>query len=155
VFTVALEDFSDIAGNMIALIAIALSIRLHNSYFDGAGSILIGLLILGVSGVLANESRDLLVGETAPSRHVERMKQLLQDDAAVERVGELLTMQLGPSDVLLNVEIQFERKSCVEDLEETIRRLESRIQKEFPEVHHLFVEVASLPEHQEDLEKAS
>ncbi len=53
-------------------------------------------------------------------------------------------MQLGPEDVLLNVEIEFRRGSCVDDLEQTIARLEKRVQAEFPEVHRLFVEVARL-----------
>ena len=144
VFTVILEDASDIAGQLIALIAIYLSIRLHNPIFDGVGSIGVGLVVLAVAVVLANESRGLLVGETAPSKHVERMKLLLQSDPSVERVGDVLTMQLGPDDVLVNVEIEFRRDSCVDDLEQTIGRLEKQVQGEFPQVHHLFVEVARL-----------
>lgn len=144
VFTVVLEDASDIAGQLIALIAIYLSVKFHNPIFDGIGSIGVGLVILAVSVFLANESRGLLVGETAPSKNVERMKVLLQDDPAVERVGDVLTMQLAPDDVLLNVEVEFRRESCVDDLEQTIARMEKRVQAEFPEVHRLFVEVAPL-----------
>jgi divalent metal cation (Fe/Co/Zn/Cd) transporter len=83
------------------------------------------------------------------------MKQLLQQDEAVERVGDLLTMQLGPDDILLNVEIEFRRQSCIDDLEQTIDRLESRIRQEFPQVHHLFVEVARLSRENRALPKAS
>jgi cation diffusion facilitator family transporter len=155
VFTVVLEDASDILGQVIAFVAIFLSVTLHSPIFDGLGSIGVGLVILAVSAVLAKESRDLLIGETAPVRDVERMKQLLEADRAVERVGDLLTMQLGPDDVLLNVEIQFERQSCVEDLEQTVERLERRIRQEYPEVRHLFVEVARLRGPAENLRKAS
>jgi divalent metal cation (Fe/Co/Zn/Cd) transporter len=69
---------------------------------------------------------------------------LLQTDPSVVRVGDVLTMQLGPEDVLLNVEIEFRRGSRVDDLEQTISRLEKCVQAEFPEVHRLFVEVARL-----------
>jgi cation diffusion facilitator family transporter len=155
VFTVLLEDASDIAGQVIALVAIYLSVKLHNPVFDGLGSIGVGVVILAVSVILANESRGLLVGETAPSKHVERMKELLQSDSAVERVGDLLTMQLGPDDVLLNVEIQFNRGSCVDDLEQTIARLEKSVQTEFPQVHRLFVEVARLSRDGVELPKTS
>jgi cation diffusion facilitator family transporter len=155
VFTVILEDLGDVAGQVIALLAIFLSVQLHNPVYDGVGSIAVGLVILAVSFVLANESRGLLVGETAPSKHVQRMKQLLQQDEAVERVGDLLTMQLGPDDILLNVEIEFRRQSCIDDLEQTIDRLESRIRQEFPQVHHLFVEVARLSRENRALPKAS
>jgi cation diffusion facilitator family transporter len=155
VFTVVLEDIGDVAGQVIALAAIFLSVKLHNPVYDGVGSIAIGLIILALSFVLASESRKLLVGETAPSKHVQRMKQLLQQDSAVERVGDLLTMQLGPDDVLLNVEIEFRRQSCIDDLEQTIDRLETRIQQEFPQVHHLFVEVARLSRDSRALPKVS
>jgi cation diffusion facilitator family transporter len=144
VFTVILEDIGDVAGQVIALIAIFLSVKLHNPLYDGLGSIAVGLVILALSFVLATESRKLLVGETAPSKHVQRMKQLLEEDQSVERVGDLLTMQLGPDDILLNVEIEFRRQSCIDDLEQTIDRLERRIQQEFPQVHHLFLEVARI-----------
>ena len=155
VFTVMLEDISDVAGQVIALVAIFLSVELHNPVYDGIGSIAIGVVILAVSYVLSDESRKLLVGETAPTAHVQRMKQLMQADYAVERVGDLLTMQLGPDDVLLNVEIEFRRQSCIEDLEQTIDRLETRIQKEFPHVKHLFVEVARLSRDNRALPKVS
>jgi cation diffusion facilitator family transporter len=144
VFTVVLEDISDIAGQVIALVAIYLSVKFHNPIFDGIGSIGVGLVVLAVAVLLADESRGLLVGETAPSKDVERMRQLLQTDPSVVRVGDVLTMQLGPEDVLLNVEIEFRRGSRVDDLEQTISRLEKCVQAEFPEVHRLFVEVARL-----------
>ena len=155
VFTVMLEDISDVAGQLLALLAIFLSVEFHNPLYDGLGSIAVGLVILAVSFLLSSECRKLLVGETAPPRQVERMKQLLQQDDAVERVGDLLTMQLGPDDVLLNVEIEFRRQSCIDDLEQTIDRLEKRIQHEFPQVHHLFVEVARLPREPRALPKVS
>jgi cation diffusion facilitator family transporter len=155
VFTVMLEDISDVAGQVIALLAIFLSVKLHNPVYDGVGSIAVGLVILAVSFVLSDESRKLLVGESAPSKHVRRMKQLLEEDRAVEHVGDLLTMQLGPDDVLLNVEIEFRRQSCIDDLEQTIDRLERRIQQEFPQVHHLSVEVARLSRDSRALPKVS
>ncbi len=150
VFTVVLEDISDIAGQSIALVAIYLSVKLHNPIFDGIGSIGVGLVVLAVAVVLANESRGLLIGETALPRDVERMKVLLQSDPVVERVGDVLTMQLGPDDVLLNVEIEFRPDSCVDDLVKTIARLEKRVQAEFPQVHRLFLEVARLPQESQE-----
>ncbi len=96
VFTVVLEDISDIAGQAIALVAIYLSVKLHNPIFDGIGSIGVGLVVLAVAVLLANESRGLLVGETAPSKDVARMKLLLQSDPSVERVGDVLDHAIGP-----------------------------------------------------------
>src|SRR5215471_13586602 len=72
VFTVMLEDISDVAGQLLALLAIFLSVKLHSSLYDGLGSIAVGLVILAVSFLLSSECRKLLVGETAPPKEVER-----------------------------------------------------------------------------------
>ena len=146
VYTVLLEDVGDVVGGGIAIAAIFLSIRLHDPRYDGAGSILIGLVILAVSGVLVNESRGLLVGEAAPRHDVARMKELLATDPSVDRVGELLTMQLGPADILLNADIGFKQHRSVEELEHTIDRLEARVRRDYPEVRHLFIEADSIGE---------
>ena len=155
VFTVVLEDASDIIGAAIAMLSIFLSMEFRNPRLDAAGSILVGFVILAVSFVLANESRELLLGEAAPARDVERMKQLLASDPGVERVGDLLTMQLGPNEVLLNVEIDFKSHHAIEDLERTIDRLESSIREHYPEVRRLYIEAESLQEHDGNIRKAS
>jgi cation diffusion facilitator family transporter len=155
VFTMILEDSSDIFGALVAALAIFLATVFHDSRIDGVGSIAVGLSILSVSVVLANECRGLMVGETAPRKDVARMKQLLAMDPSVAHVGDLLTMQLGPDVILLNVEIQFKPHRAVEDLESTVDRLESSIRKEFPAVQHLFIEAKSLRRPEEKLRRAS
>ena len=144
VFTVVLEDVGDITGEITALLAILLSTRLHMPYFDGAGSILIGLVMISVSGLLANESRGLLIGESADRELVDSVKKLVRADSAVERVGKLLTMQLGPEQVLLNLEVEFHPQGSIDALEGTIDRITRNIQKAHPMVKQVYLEANSL-----------
>lgn len=144
VFTVVLEDLGDIAGELTAALAILLTTRLHIPYFDGAGSILIGALMIGVSGLLANESRGLLIGESADRELIDSVKRLVSADSAVERVGPLLTMQLGPEQVLLNLDVEFYPPGSIEALEQTIERITRKIQHAHPMIKQVYLEANSL-----------
>lgn len=155
VFTVILEDGSDIIGQVIAFLAIYLGTRFHNPRFDAIGSISIGVVILAVAVVLARESHGLLIGEGASRHQIQQMKQRLKNDPAVEHVGDLLTMQLGPTQVLLNVEVQFKPQGSLEELETTIDRIEREIQQENPSVRHVFLEAASLSRQKRQKPEAS
>ena len=53
----------------------------------------------------------------------------------------MLTMHLGPEQVLLNIEVQFRPGITVEEVDAAIRRIEKRIQVPYPQVTHIFVEV--------------
>ena len=155
VVTVFLEDASDILGQVIAFVAIFLSARFHDSRFDAVGSIAIGLTILAVSVVLANESRGLLIGEGASAHEVQRIKDRLINDPDVEHVGKLLTMQLGPNEILVNAEIDFHPQGSLEALEETIERIEREVRQENPAVRHLYLEATSLQKQKPSRQKNS
>lgn len=142
--TVVLEDLGDITGEVTAMLAILLTARLHIPYFDGAGSILIGLVMICVSGLLANESRGLLIGESADRELIDSVKKLVSGDSAVERVGQLLTMQLGPEQVLLNLEVEFYPQGSIDALEQAIERITRNIQKHHPMVKQVYLEANSL-----------
>jgi cation diffusion facilitator family transporter len=144
VFTVFLEDSAALLGIAIAVLGIALGQALHNPYCDPAASVLIGLVLAGVAVLLANESRELLLGERAPLRQIQRVKELIRSEPSVEQVGELFTMQLGPDQVLLAVALRFSAHLRVEELEVTIDRLEQKIRQEEPSIKRIFIEAESL-----------
>src|SRR5436309_1326719 len=65
-----------------------------------------GLLVL-VSVFLANETRSLLTGEAASPRIVDEVRAMLTADARVDEVAEVLSMHLGPQEILLGVTLDF------------------------------------------------
>jgi len=104
----------------------------------------IGILLAGVAVLLGRESGALLLGESADKALVRRIRKIIAEDPAVEEVGSLLTMHLGPDQVLLNAEIKFREKLTVRELEAAIDRRESRIRQHEASVQRIFIEADSL-----------
>jgi len=144
VFTVFLEDSAALVGTALAFLGIFLGHMLDKQYLDPIPSILIGFLLTGVALLLGRESGALLVGERTNRARIEQIRRIIQAEPSVERVGDLLTMQLGPDEVLLNVDIRFRRGLDVGELESAIDRLESRIKHEEPTIQRIFIEADSL-----------
>ena len=143
VFTVFLEDTAGIMGACLAFLGIFLGHVFHNPYFDPAASILIGVLLAAVAWFLGRESGALLIGERTNRARMKKVREIITADPSVERVGDLLTMQLGPKQVLLTVEIQFRRPLEVQQLEVAIDRLENRIRQAEPTIERIFIEAES------------
>jgi divalent metal cation (Fe/Co/Zn/Cd) transporter len=72
------------------------------------------------------------------------MQKIICSDPSVEGVGDLLTMQLGPAQVLLTVDIKFCRGLDVQQLESAIDRIERRIREQEPTVGRIFIEADAL-----------
>jgi len=145
-FTVVLEDSADLAGILIAFLGVFLGHRLRNPYIDGAASIGVGLVLAGVAVVLARQSRDLLIGERASDAVIQAVREAASGDGAVCRVHRPLSMQLGPGDVLLAVDVEFTTKLSGPELASAIARLETRVRELRPEVRHVYIEARSFAE---------
>jgi cation diffusion facilitator family transporter len=143
VFTVFLEDSAGLLGVLLAFLAIFLGRQFNNPYLDPIASIVIGLVLAVLAVFLGRESGELLVGERTNRARIEHLNEIIRADPAVEEVGDLLTMQLGPEQVLLTVNIQFRRKLTLEQLESAIERIEARIRREQPSVQRIFIEAES------------
>jgi cation diffusion facilitator family transporter len=144
VFTVFLEDAAGMLGSVIAFLGIFLSRWLRSPYYDAASSMLIGVLVGAMGLFLAKESGALLVGESASPAKVDKIRRIIQSEPAVDQVGDILTMQLSPDQVLVAVAIRFHHGPSVRDLEATIDRLERRIQSEESTIKRIFIEADAL-----------
>jgi cation diffusion facilitator family transporter len=140
VFAVFLEDSADLIGAAIAFLGIFLGVTFHNPYFDPAASILIGILLIAVALLLGRETGALLIGERTSRARISRIRQIVADDAAVERIGELLTMQLGPRQALLTMKVKFQGPLSLQQLESAISRIKARIQEQEPTMERIFIE---------------
>jgi cation diffusion facilitator family transporter len=144
VFTVFLEDSAGMAGTALAFLGIFFAHVLGHPYFDALASIFIGILLAGVAALLGRESGALLVGERTNRSRIRRIRAIICADDSVDNVGDLLTMQLGPDQVLLNVDIRFNRGLGVQELELAIDRIEKNIRQSDSTVQRIFIEVDSL-----------
>ncbi|HEY9615193.1 MAG TPA: cation diffusion facilitator family transporter [Microcoleaceae cyanobacterium] len=144
IFTVLFEDSAALLGLIVALLGVFLGHLMENPYLDGIASIVIGVILAVVAVILARESRGLLIGEGADLETVNQLRSLILADAAVNQVLRLLTLYLGPHEVLLNVEIQFHLNLSAEDVTQAIDRIESAIRTDYPDIRNIFVEAKSL-----------
>ncbi len=139
-FTVLFEDSAALLGLLVAFIGIFLSHLLQDGRFDGAASIVIGLILAGVAAVLAHESKGLLLGESADPAVSASVLRLAEADPGVAQVRNPLTMHFGPNAVLLTMDVQFREELSAGEVAETVDRLEKGVRTLHPEITHIFIE---------------
>ena len=98
IFTIFLEDSAGFIGTVLAFFGILFGSIFRNPYLDPAASIAIGILLASVAVLLGRETGALLVGERTNRARIRRMRQIITDDPAVERVGKLLTIDFSLSE---------------------------------------------------------
>jgi len=138
IFAVLLEDGAALTGLVIAGLGVAGASLLGIPWADGAASIAIGVLLVLIAVFLANETRSLLTGEAASPRVIADVKAALAADPRVESVAEVLSMHLGPQEILLGVTLDFrddltavEIEAAGDDFAGVIRTLDPRITRVF------------------------
>lgn len=144
IFVVLFEDAAALAGLVVAFLGVYLGHRFNNPLFDGAASLVIGLILASVAVFLAYESRELLLGESMESETIKDIRDIISADEMIEEVYRLLSMHFGPQDVLLNIEVKFRRGLSTKELAATINRIEKSIREKHPEVRNVFIEAESL-----------
>lgn len=144
-YTVVLEDSAAMLGLVFAFLGIFLGHLLGNPYLDGIASIAIGLLLMSVAGILASRTMGLLLGEGVTPGELRDIWTRVEADPAVERAGLVLTMYMGPHDLLVNMGVCFIPGTTAEQMHEAIRRIEADLKNAYPEIHHVYIEAESLP----------
>ena len=143
-FVVLFEDAAALLGILVAAAGVFASQALGLPIIDGIASVVIGAILTVAAFVLAYECRSLLLGESADPKKVQAIRALATSDTAVNRVGEVLTMYLGPEEILLNLEVDFRDNLSVAEIERAVVRLEALIREQHRDVHRIFIEPRSL-----------
>lgn len=144
VFTVLFEDSAAMLGLVVAFAGIVLGQVTGNPSFDGGASVVIGVILMTVAVFLAAESKGLLIGEALAPLAMAGVRALAEADPAVRRVVRPLSMHLGPREVLLTLELEFERGQSAGDAAAAVDRIDRTIRSEYPQIRHIFIEAQSL-----------
>lgn len=139
-YTVFVVNSAALIGIAIAALGVGLSHASQNPYFDPAASVVIGLVMIAAAALLARKSVSLLVGAGLDHGQLAQLREILAADPAVERVGQLRTMRLGPDRVLLTAKLRFRRQLDLDQVEQAIERLERAIKVSCPSILHLYLE---------------
>ena len=143
-FTVLLEDSAAIVGLVIAFLGVFLGHEFGIWYFDGAASILIGILLCVVALILGAESRSLLIGEAADKKTIQAIEEIALDDPHVEKVVKVLTIYIGPDDVAATLELRFKPGVTAVQLRHSVRNIELKIREKFAAINRVYYEAESL-----------
>jgi cation diffusion facilitator family transporter len=137
---VLLEDTAALAGLVVALCAVVLTAITGNARWDGAGSLGIGVLLGSVAGVLATETKSLLIGESATAEVERAIVAALEDGPEMERVIHLRTLHLGPETLLVAAKIAITGDQNAAAVVAGIDRAERRVRAAVPIAELIYLE---------------
>ena len=154
VFTVLFEDSAAILGLIAAFFGLLLTQWTGNSVYDAMASIAIGLILGLTATLLAYESKGLLIGEAASRETVASIRQIVSERPEILSINEILTMHMGPEDILLNISLDFHDYDYINagEVERIITQLEIRIKKRHPEIARIFIEAQNRMAHLKNIE---
>ncbi|KQU80012.1 cation transporter [Mesorhizobium sp. Root695] len=139
VYTVLFEDSAALLGLIVAFAGILAAELLEIPELDGAASIGIGLILGATAIFLARESKGLLIGEPASLEVQRQVLAIAQQDPAVQRANGVLTVHMGPTEIVAGLSIEFEDRLTAPEIEACVERLEAKLKKEMPQITRLFV----------------
>lgn len=139
-FITLLGDVGDVAGLVIAFAGIAIGRYYHNPHIDGIASMAIGVMLIVISLILANESKSLLMGETTSRRTLRRIVSLTESDGSVVKVKKHFSMYLAPDEVILQLNTVFKDDLTTHEITDAIERITKTIKKTFPRITQIFIE---------------
>jgi cation diffusion facilitator family transporter len=141
---VVVEDTAALLGLLIALLSVFLGQVTGWVYFDGLGSVLIGVLLVSVSYFFAVECKALLVGEGLDRENLDKIDGILVAEPRVIRHKRPLSLYFGPNEVLVNLDVHFEDDLTSDQIEETVDRIEASIKTAVPNVNRIYVEAETI-----------
>lgn len=140
---VLLEDSAAMLGLVVAALGLFLSQVTGDARWDGVASLVIGAILTAVAIILAQETRLLLIGEGATRSDRAAMRSRMLSLPQVESVGRLLTMHLGPEQILVNADVDLVGGLTDDDVEAAIDDVEAAIREILPQASDIFVELES------------
>lgn len=133
------EDLAALAGLVLALLAVVLSVVTGDPIWDAIGTLAIGLLLVVVAIFVAVEVKALLIGQSMDPDREQEVRAFIAARPEVAGVISLITLQLG-NDVMLSVQAEMAPADSADALIEAINRVERAVKQRFPEVRWSFFE---------------
>lgn len=138
---VLFEDSVAVLGLVVAALGLVLAEWTGAHQWDAAASMVIGVLLAATALILAVETKGLLLGESAGREVRSAIRAAVMSVPGVETVGRLLTMHLGPDEILVNMDLVLEEGFSEAEAEEIVRLAKQEIGRLVPEATRVFIEV--------------
>ena len=138
-FIVLLENGAAMAGIITAAIGLMLSQLTHDPFYDGAASVVIGIILGFTALLLAYESKGLLIGEAADPVLVGNLHKLACSQKGVVGVGDVLTVHSSPDQITVMMNVDFRDSIRAGEVERIVCNIEEEARERWPQVKRLFV----------------
>ncbi len=138
--TVAFEDTAALVGILLAAVGVTLHAMTDQAFWDGAASVAIGVLLIGVAYALGRENKAFLIGQSVDQDLRDGIHHEIESAPGVDKVVEVLTMRLGPDEVLVAARVDLDDAATGGDLEDHADEVDRRLRAHFPEVRHIFLD---------------
>jgi cation diffusion facilitator family transporter len=134
------EDSAALIGLILAALGLLGTELSGSAVYDGIASIAIGALLLVVAFILARSNVSLLVGRAVPRGMHNQIADDLAGIPVVMAVPTLLTMQLGPGDILVAAKVDFDDDVSGGEIEEASDEAERRLRARYPGIRYVFLD---------------
>jgi cation diffusion facilitator family transporter len=137
---VILEDSAALAGLVIAAAGLGLWEVTGDARWDGAASVLIGLLLVATAATLAATNLSLLTGQ-APSEALQSaLRREVASLPAVESIHVFVAVFVGPGNLLVAAKVHFSPDASAAEIERASDEAEERLRARFPGVRYVFLD---------------
>ena len=139
VVTVYFEDTVDVLGALLALAALVLHRVTGSAAPDAIASIVIGGLLCYLASRLTRRNQQLLTNQSVPERYMQRMRDRLEGDPAIDAVMRLEAVYLGPSEVLVAADVVMADGLPGAEVGAALARIRSNAAREVPAIARLYL----------------
>ncbi|MBX7500411.1 cation diffusion facilitator family transporter [Qipengyuania sp. YG27] len=146
VFVVLFEDTAALAGLIVAAVGVWASHVFDAPRIDGMASMVIGGILAMVAALLAREAKSLLIGESADTELVGKIRDLVEAKDWVTGVNHVRTIHTSPREIFVAISADLEDHITIGEGEKFIEALETELRTEIPELSSIYVR----PEARED-----
>lgn len=109
--SVMAQDIVSVSALLWATVALSVSSATGNAAFDALGSIGVGLGLGWLAYYLGLRNIALLNGHSIPANQIRALEKMLNGDAVVDRCFNLKADYLGPGNVAVSADIDFEGRA--------------------------------------------
>lgn len=137
---VLLEDLGALVGLLFALAGLTLTEVTGDAAWDGAATLMIGVLLVTIAVILVVEMKSLLIGESATGEHEAAIRTAIAATPDVRGLIHMRTLHLGPDELLVAAKIDLPPDLTATRIAAAIDAAEARIREAVPIARVIYLE---------------
>jgi cation diffusion facilitator family transporter len=134
-----LRDSIGTFTSIVGIVALVLYWSFDLVIFDALGAAAAAVMMVAASLMLMAQARALIAGQTLPETTIARLNAAVLDTPGVVAVNRLAAVYSGPSQVLLDADLDLDEELDTLEIEALLDRLEARVRTAVPRLERVRV----------------